>query len=273
MKLSIGFFLLRVATVRLHIWIIHIVMSSAALFGTAFTFIALFQCWPIWSFWTLYRDGGHCMSWTVVSGQTYAGSALIIVADWTFAILPIFIVKELTLSKKQKMLVAGLLAFAAVASTATIIRLPYVHTMSQSYLGLDGDFLCKYLQMVLPNVADLWLDDTVELAIWTTVEVGVGITAGCIATLRPLLQLILSKAGRRPGSRSRTPQHLSFRNIPGRDLQLGGLKPHHGTTTTITGNDNTGINHSHTRDTSRENLDPSSSYISKQVRVESGEAY
>lgn len=51
-------------------------------------------------------------------------------------------------------------------STATIIRLPYTGTLN----GYKGNFLYR----------------TVDFAIWTTVEVGIGITAGCIATLRPL---------------------------------------------------------------------------------------
>jgi hypothetical protein len=53
-------------------------------------------------------------------------------------------------------------------STATIIRLPYTSTMKP----YKGDFLYR----------------TTDFAIWTTVEVGVGITAGCIATLRPLVK-------------------------------------------------------------------------------------
>jgi hypothetical protein len=40
-------------------------------------------------------------------------------------------------------LVIGLLAFAAVGSTATVVRLPYVLNLDQSAKGRDGDFLCK----------------------------------------------------------------------------------------------------------------------------------
>jgi len=46
------------------------------------------------------------------------------------------------------------------------------------------------------NQAD-FLYATVDVAIWSTVELGIGIVAGCVATLRPLLQLILHKAGMR----------------------------------------------------------------------------
>lgn len=53
-------------------------------------------------------------------------------------------------------------------STATICRIPYLWTL-KSY---KGEFLY----------------DTSDVAIWTTVEVGVGIIAGCFATLKPLMK-------------------------------------------------------------------------------------
>lgn len=60
-------------------------------------------------------------------------------------------------------------------STATIIRLPYTNTLKP----YKGDFLYR----------------TTDFAIWTTVEVGVGITAGCIATLKPLFKAALGSTG------------------------------------------------------------------------------
>jgi hypothetical protein len=57
-------------------------------------------------------------------------------------------------------------------STATIIRLPYTSTLNNS----KHEFLYR----------------TTDFAIWSTVEVGVGITASCIATLRPLLKSTFS---------------------------------------------------------------------------------
>jgi hypothetical protein len=43
-------------------------------------------------------------------------------------------------------MVAGLLAFAAIGSTATVIRLPYVGSLAESYKGWNGDFLCMLEQ-------------------------------------------------------------------------------------------------------------------------------
>lgn len=39
-------------------------------------------------------------------------------ADWVFGILPAFIVRDLVMSRRQKVIVAAILAFAAVVSKA-----------------------------------------------------------------------------------------------------------------------------------------------------------
>lgn len=75
---------------------------------------------------------------------------------------------------KTKMLVAGILAFAAIGSTATIVRMFYIHTLTNG-----PDFLYA----------------TTDVAIWSTVEPGIGITASSIATLRPLVRHCLWRMG------------------------------------------------------------------------------
>ncbi|KAH8704334.1 hypothetical protein GQ44DRAFT_732482 [Phaeosphaeriaceae sp. PMI808] len=126
------------------------------------------SCKPISFWWDLDPNHtGTCLSAALVTNFTYVVSTLNSLADWTFGTLPIFIVKNLQMKKRMKIVVASVIAFAAIGSTATIIRLPY----SSSLKEYKGDFLYR----------------TTGFAIWTTVEVGVGITAGCIATLRPLM--------------------------------------------------------------------------------------
>ena len=95
-------------------------------------------------------------------------------ADWVLGTLPFLIVWDLQMKLKTKALVAGILAFAAIGSTATVVRMFYIHTL------MDGpDFLYA----------------TTDVAIWSTVEPGIGITASSIATLRPLVRYCLWKLG------------------------------------------------------------------------------
>lgn len=60
-------------------------------------------------------------------------------------------------------------------STATLVRIPYIWTLTT----YKDDFLWR----------------TSDVAIWTTVEVGVGITVGCIATLKPVLKPLFATFG------------------------------------------------------------------------------
>ena len=104
-------------------------------------------------------------------------------------------------------------------STATIIRIPSIHGLEET-----SDFLCKFSFLLLDsyprNVCFLSISSlssfdfvflcflrflppkylysigtTVDVTIWSTVEPGIGIIAGCMVTLRPLLQVIRWRTG------------------------------------------------------------------------------
>ena len=119
-------------------------MALTILFGPILFFVFTFQCSPVSAFWSLEPANGKCLDTTVLVGLVFAISGLNVVADWTFGLLPFWIVKDLQIPVRQKRLVIGLLAFAAVGSTATCIRLPYVMALKDSGKGREGDFLCKF---------------------------------------------------------------------------------------------------------------------------------
>jgi len=118
-------------------------MGLTILFGPILFFVFTFQCAPVSAFWSLEPANGNCLNTTVLVGLVFAISGLNVVADWTFGLLPFWIVKDLQIPLRQKRLVIGLLAFAAVGSTATCVRLPYVMALKESGKGREGDFLCK----------------------------------------------------------------------------------------------------------------------------------
>ncbi|TGZ77567.1 hypothetical protein EX30DRAFT_293448, partial [Ascodesmis nigricans] len=168
LKMSLCVFLFRIAVSRLHVWILAGVMIGSLIFGIGYVFLVIFQCNPISAWWEISPGGiDQCINLDAVVYTTYCASALNAVVDWTIGIVPFFIVKDLNMPKNRKMLVAGILGFAAIGSTATVVRLPYLHALRDV-----DDFL--------------W--GTTDMAIWSTVEPGIGITAGCMATLRPLFR-------------------------------------------------------------------------------------
>ncbi|KAH7357489.1 hypothetical protein BKA66DRAFT_574314 [Pyrenochaeta sp. MPI-SDFR-AT-0127] len=186
LKIAVGLFLSRITIIPVHLWIIRIIMVASGVLGIGCTCLVIFQCKPISFWWDLNPNhNGTCLSPTLVTNFTYVVSVLNSFADWTFGTLPIFIVKDLQMKKRMKIVVASVIAFAAIGSTATIIRLPYTSSLKE----YKGDFLHR----------------TTSFAIWTTVEVGVGITAGCIATLRPLMRCSLLSFSRSAGQSSGMP--------------------------------------------------------------------
>ncbi|KAL1591496.1 hypothetical protein SLS60_011888 [Paraconiothyrium brasiliense] len=224
LKLAVGFFLLRITVHPWHIWIIRLIMAVAGFLGIGYTGLVIFQCQPISYWWDLDpTHEGKCLDASLVMIFTFVVSALNSFADWTFGILPILIVKDLQMKKRMKVVVSGVIGLAAIGSTATIIRLPYTHTLKP----YKGDFLYR----------------TTDFAIWTTVEVGIGISAGCIACLKPLVKssFLSTRSGQKstgnPFSKN-TGSRLG--GTYGRQTPIGGLemKPvvvgKNTTTTTVT---------------------------------------
>lgn len=64
---------------------------------------------------------------------------------------------------------------------------------------------------------------TTDFAIWTTLEVGIGIVASCAATLRPLLQAIVGKSSQGTSSNHQRPRLGAFWRNP-----LSRVNPEHG---------------------------------------------
>ncbi|ORX94210.1 hypothetical protein BCR34DRAFT_499411 [Clohesyomyces aquaticus] len=174
LKIALGIFYLRVAVKKGHILVIKTVMLGTVLFGLCYFFMAAFQCIPVSEFWDHHPALEKCIPEAPTTGITYSLSAVNACADWILGLLPFFIVWDLQVNRKTKIMVAGILAFAAIGSTGTVVRMKYIHTLTHG-----DDFL--------------WA--TTDVAIWSTVEPGIGITAASMATLKPLLQLCLYYMG------------------------------------------------------------------------------
>ncbi|KAH7323157.1 hypothetical protein B0I35DRAFT_499896 [Stachybotrys elegans] len=153
-KASIAIFLLRICVTKTHRIIIYVVTAVTEVYSLFFFLLFVLQCRPTALFWL------RC--WT----------------DWTFSTLPVFLVWNLQMDRKVKISVIAILAAGAIASSATIIRFPYLYSLTD---------------------IDDFLYSTVDVAIWSTVETGLGITASGVATLRPLLKMFFGGGSSAPG--------------------------------------------------------------------------
>lgn len=110
------------------------------------------------------------------------------------------------------------------ASSAVIVRIPFVKTFG------EDDFLCKSLllssHLKITRISESTNihphpDATIQIAIWSNIEAGLGITAGSLATLRPLLRVLMGSrtdpdySSGFPGGRSRSAsRHLGGHDRP-----------------------------------------------------------
>ena len=114
-KIAIGLFLLRITIVPVHIWIIRAIKAIAAVVGVAYTSLVIFQCKPISYWWDLDpTHTGTCLSASLVQDFTYVVSALNSFADWAFGLLPIFIVKDLQMKRRVKVIISTIIGLAAM---------------------------------------------------------------------------------------------------------------------------------------------------------------
>ncbi|KAL0932154.1 uncharacterized protein CTRU02_213106 [Colletotrichum truncatum] len=198
-KMSIAYFLLRIATTKAHQWVIYTAMFFTVLSGVVFFFVTLFQCMPVNYFWNKHIPGS-CIDINIVIGLAFLYSSFSVISDLTFAVLPVFLVWGLQLKTKAKLALIPLLIMGCVASSAVLVRFGYLMKLK------DPDFL--------------WA--TLDTAIWSSVEQGLAITAGSLATVRPLLKLlgyklgmtsdpsrmrVTDEAARRPSAFMNTTQH------------------------------------------------------------------
>ncbi|KAK4205402.1 hypothetical protein QBC40DRAFT_270921 [Triangularia verruculosa] len=171
-KISIGYFLLRVTITRLHRWIIYAAGAVTCVSCLTFFFVTMLQCQPISYFWNRDQEG-KCINMDVLTALAILYSVFSVITDLTYALLPAWVVAHLNMEKKSKTAVIGLMGMGCVASAAVIVRGPYLQ-----HLGSE-DFL--------------W--DTAPVAIWSSVEAALAITAGCLACLQPLVKMIGAKLG------------------------------------------------------------------------------
>ncbi|KAI4869507.1 hypothetical protein F4820DRAFT_463435 [Hypoxylon rubiginosum] len=170
-KFTVGLFLLRISPQAWQRTVICATLLVCLAYHVFYAFMAAFQCQPVSFFWLKHVPGavGRCWSDELVIGCTYAAAAVNAVADWILGLLPIALVQNLGLSKRSQVLVSCTLALGSIASSATIVRIPYIWQLTQ-----PGDFMYEFT----------------DLAIWSTTEIGLGIVASAVATLRPLVRLV-----------------------------------------------------------------------------------
>ncbi|KAH7383437.1 hypothetical protein BKA64DRAFT_682334 [Cadophora sp. MPI-SDFR-AT-0126] len=146
----------------------YVVIAISSIAGISTLVTVLSVCKPIEAQWN--PAAGKCLSPSVIVNISYFISAVYILTDFSCVILAIVLLWNVQLNWKVKSTAACILSLGFFASTATIVRLRYL----SSYFH-KNDYLY--------GIADIVL--------WSIIELGLGLSAGSAAALRPLLRLIL----------------------------------------------------------------------------------
>ncbi|KAI9049985.1 hypothetical protein LZ554_006130 [Drepanopeziza brunnea f. sp. 'monogermtubi'] len=175
-KWVVGLLLLRICShQRWQRNTIRTLLAIITVFNVFYIFTVIFQCWPIPYYWYIYTPSktnpikGSCNSHPLAIIPTYVCMGLNVVADWTLALLPVSVVWKSSMDRKTKVSVVGILAIGSVASLATVARIPYARQLVDK-----PDYLYNFT----------------DLAIWSTVEIGLGLGASSLATLKPFFRQI-----------------------------------------------------------------------------------
>jgi len=182
-KLSVGFLLRRITpnSAKVYCNILYVSMVILTLWSIITFCIILFQCNPVYTAWDKRSGKGHCLKPTAIANVGYSFSAMDILFDWMFALLPVPMLWDIKMSLQVKLSLILILGLGVFASTATLVRLKYI-------VGLT-------------DPEDILFSLT-EALMWTTIEAGIGIAAASIATMRPLFRSFSMPGFSSTGSRS-----------------------------------------------------------------------
>ncbi|KAJ5920729.1 hypothetical protein N7454_009262 [Penicillium verhagenii] len=171
-KAAVGAFLLRIVRNKIHIWVIWVCLFITAVLTLFASITVIVQCVPVEKSWNPSVPG---TCWLNFSNVGYTVGSWFVAADFSFAILPWFVVWDLNMKKKEKITVAVGLSLGILAGVCGIVR-----TVALS--GLD---------------ASEYIYDTVPMLIWSATESCVTIMCSTIPVLRPLyIRLRYGKDGK-----------------------------------------------------------------------------
>ncbi|KAK4623368.1 Wortmanamides biosynthesis cluster protein C [Fulvia fulva] len=122
-------------------------------------FSALFACWPIQSFWH-HEIPGFCLNRLAV---WFSNAAVNIITDVCTALLPLPVLKSLNLPTRQKYILMAVFGLGGVTCICSILRLSGLYAISRS--------------------SDVSWDNPLA-ALWSSMEVNVGILCSCLPTLK-----------------------------------------------------------------------------------------
>lgn len=129
-KIAIASALFRVTSRKLYRYIIWSVVVLSCIVLAILIFSLVLFCRPFAATWN--PTLGKCGDPNLVSIFSYIGSGATIITDWTCAIIPYFVLRDLQVPTRVRYSLIGVLGLGVFASIAAIVRMPYFRYYSHT---------------------------------------------------------------------------------------------------------------------------------------------
>ncbi|KAF2119965.1 hypothetical protein BDV96DRAFT_641832 [Lophiotrema nucula] len=188
MKISLGIFFARIVVKTYQLWLIYITVGLNVLSSAGSVFYCILRCGADLDQYVSRQLQDLCPSRNLDRFFAFQQASVTTLTDCILATLPVLILWNASMDKRSKVSVGLILSLAALGCVCSIVRFKYVEGLTE----IDDFF---------------W--NATNIAIWSTIEPGAGIIAGCLATLRPFLKSFLHTARSIHSSTMRSDKHFS----------------------------------------------------------------
>ncbi|KAI1808721.1 hypothetical protein F4811DRAFT_500483 [Daldinia bambusicola] len=185
-KCSVGFFLFRISPSLFYRRVLQGTMVFLVVYTLVCFMTLVLQCKNLAVLWD-NRIETTCLSQPTLQGLSYANSAVNIVTDLFFALLPIPMLWNVQINSRTKASLICVLGLGIFACAAAIIKAAFI-----TNYGKSGDFL--------------W--DSANLTIWIATETNTGIIAACLPCIKPMFKTIFDSSLRYGSSRKKDTYNL-----------------------------------------------------------------
>ncbi|EGX89777.1 integral membrane protein, putative [Cordyceps militaris CM01] len=172
LKLSLLLFYVRIFPSRPVRRLLWGTVGFVAAWGVAYVFLGLFQCTPIRYFWTKW-DGthsGHCLD---INALGWSNAGISIATDLWMLGIPLWQLRSLQLDWRRKVGVAIMFVVGTFVTVMSILRLRSLVTFGAQSQNPTWEFF--------------------DVALWSDIEINVGLMCICMPSLRLLLVRLFPK--------------------------------------------------------------------------------
>ncbi|KIW99736.1 uncharacterized protein Z518_11149 [Rhinocladiella mackenziei CBS 650.93] len=144
----------------------YALMALCVLYPLAFESVTALQCTPVSYFWRKWRSPGK--GWCInVNATVWAGAAINITLDIVILVMPLPAIKNLAMTKKQKLQILSMFGVGAFVTIVSILRLQSLVSFGRQQNLSWG---------LLP------------VTIWSLIELDVSIICVCMPAMRVFLR-------------------------------------------------------------------------------------